>query len=108
MKSVGSKFGIFFGLVGAVALLTFSGCARVGQDFNSSQVKEIIIGQTTKSDVVHMFGKPWRMGMENGVEMWTYGRYTYRIVGETDTKDLIIKFENDGRVKSYTFNKTVD
>ena len=55
-----------------------------------------------------MFGKPWRMGMENGVEMWTYGRYTYRIVGETDTKDLIIKFENDGRVKSYTFNKTVD
>ena len=40
--------------------------------------------------------------------MWTYGRYTYRLIGETDTKDLVIKFNNEGKVSSYTFNTTIN
>ena len=91
-----------------ITLLPFSGCARIGHDFNEQRVSNIKIGKTTKSDLISMFGQPWRKGIDNGVTMWTYGRYTYRVIGDTDTKDLIIKFDKDGKVSSYTFNTTID
>jgi len=106
MKSTSKKTNIILGLFLMSTLLTFSACARIGKDFNSQIVREIKIGKTTQNDIIMMFGKPWRKGIDNGITMWTYGRYTYRIIGETDTKDLIIKFNNDGIVKSYTFNTT--
>jgi len=89
-------------------LIIFSGCARVGHDFDAQNVNMIMIGKTSQSEIVKMFGKPWRKGIENGVTMWTYGRYTYRAIGQTDTKDLVIKFDDKNIVKSYTFNETVD
>ncbi len=88
--------------------MSFGGCARVGTDFNEQQVHQIKLGETTQSDIVSMFGQPWRKGIENGVTMWTYGRYTYRLIGEADTKDLVIKFDKDEKVISYTFNESVD
>lgn len=90
--------------LGALLLLS-SGCARVGNDFNTNNVQEIKIGQTSQADIRAMFGKPWRVGMENGVTQWTYGRYTYRLIGDTDTKDLVVKFK-DGKVSAYNFNTT--
>lgn len=108
MKDNTNKVGILWATVVITALLTLGGCARVGQDFNANKVQTIQIGKTTQNDIVAMFGQPWRKGIENGVTMWTYGRYTYRLIGETDTKDLVVKFDNDGKVKSYTFNETVD
>ncbi len=96
-------------LVSAIMFsVNFSGCARVGHDFETENVPYIKIGETTQSDIIKMFGQPWRKGMENGVTMWTYGRYTYRLIGDTDTKDLVVKFDKEGKVSSYTFNKTVD
>jgi len=89
-------------------LITFNGCARIGHDFNENRVQNIQIGKTTKDDLISMFGQPWRKGIDNGVTMWTYGRYTYRVIGEADTKDLIVKFDKDGKVSSYTFNTTID
>lgn len=108
MKSSVKKVGVFLGSIVAVSLLTFSGCARVGEDFNAHRVEKIKVDETTQSDIVLMFGQPWRKGMENGTVVWTYGRYTYRLVGETDTKDLVIKFSKDGKVSSYTFNTTAN
>ncbi len=106
MKSFSKKLALITSFV--VGISVFDGCARVGNDFNASHVYQIKIGQTTKNDILGMFGSPWRVGLENGVTMWTYGKYTYRAIGETDTKDLVIKFTNDDRVKSYTFNQTTD
>ncbi|MDD5157695.1 hypothetical protein [Sulfurimonas sp.] len=108
MSSSIKKTGLFFGSIVAISLLTFSGCARIGNDFNSHRVEQIKVDETSQSDIVLMFGQPWRKGMENGITMWTYGRYTYRLIGETDTKDLVIKFNKDGKVSSYTFNSTVN
>lgn len=88
--------------------MTFGGCARVGYDFNANKVQKIEIGKTTQDEIVIMFGQPWRKGIENGVTIWTYGRYTYRLIGETDTKDLVVKFDDKGKVKSYTFNETTN
>ena len=108
MKNILKKTVVFWVLIITTSLLTFNGCAKVGYEFNSNRVKEIKIGKTTQSDIIKMFGQPWRKGIENGVTMWTYGRYTYRIIGEADTKDLVVKFDNEGKVSSYTFNTTVD
>jgi hypothetical protein len=44
--------------------------------------------------------------MENGEKTWTYGFYKYRPIGEDSTKDLFIKFSDDGTVSSYSFNTT--
>ena len=91
----------------ATVVLTFSGCAKIGNEFDAGHVKEINIGKTTQRDIINMFGQPWRIGLEDGVVMWTYGRYTYRVIGDTDTKDLVVKFDNNKVVSSYTFNETV-
>lgn len=99
------KITILSGITLGALLLFSSGCARVGKDFNTNNVQEIKIGETSQADIRAMFGKPWRVGMENGVKQWTYGRYTYRLIGETDTKDLVIKFK-DGKVSAYNFNTT--
>ncbi|MDD5372932.1 MAG: outer membrane protein assembly factor BamE [Sulfurimonas sp.] len=106
MKNSAKKVKVFWGLAIAGILLISGGCARVGYEFNSEQVRQIKIGETTQNDIVSMFGQPWRKGIENGVTMWTYGRYTYRLVGEADTKDLVVKFNSEGKVISYTFNAT--
>ena len=107
MKNVFKKIGIIWIMLVVTTLVTFGGCARVGYDFNANKVQKIKIGETTQNEIVVMFGQPWRKGIDNGVTMWTYGRYTYRLIGETDTKDLVVKFDKDGKVKSYTFNETM-
>jgi outer membrane protein assembly factor BamE (lipoprotein component of BamABCDE complex) len=96
---------------GAVASLVFlvsflSSCATVGRDFPESRVAEIRIGKTTQDDVLKMFGSPWRVGIEDGLTTWTYGKYRYRLIGETNTKDLVIRFDAKNIVVSYTFNTT--
>ena len=99
------KTTLFSGIALGALLLFSSGCARVGHDFNANNVEEIKIGQTSQADIRAMFGKPWRVGVQNGVTQWTYGRYTYRLIGDTDTKDLVVKFK-DGKVSGYNFNTT--
>ena len=83
-----------------------AGCATVGFDFQDNYVSKIQIGKTTQNDLRSMFGSPWRVGIEDGKETWTYGRYTYRLVGESSTKDLFIRFNDKGVVDSYTYNTT--
>jgi len=87
--------------------LVFStGCATVGHDFPVDQVKKIEIGKTTKEDIRAMFGEPWRVGLEDGLETWSYGRYQYRMFSEKDARDLVVRFTGNNIVESYTFNIT--
>lgn len=93
-----------------VALCLFSVffccCATVGRDFPDSKVSEIRIGVTTQEQIRAMFGPPWRVGVEDGQATWTYGKYRYRLFGEANTKDLIIRFDDRLVVASYSFNTT--
>ena len=86
------------------ALVTTISCATVGRDFPSDPVKLIENGKTTRADMRDMFGEPWRTGMEDGQKTWTYGYYRYRLFGETVTRDLLVRFDERGRVASYTFS----
>ncbi len=91
-------------LTGSISFAGLSGCATVGKDFAASRVVELKIGETTQNQVREMFGQPWRMGMEDGRHTWTYGKYRYSLFGPAETEDLVIRFDNTGTVRSYTFN----
>ncbi len=47
-------------LAGTLAL-TMSSCAVVGRQFSANAVKQIQIGKTTRDDILHLFGRPWRI-----------------------------------------------
>lgn len=93
-------------LVGVAAATQLTGCFTVGQEFAASRVPEIQIGQTSKQDISRLFGTPWRTGMEDGRTTWTYGIYKYSLFGGDDTQDLLIRFDPQGIVRSYTFSST--
>jgi len=93
----------FISLLSAILL---SGCVTVGQEFAKSRVTDIKIGQTRKQEVQDMFGQPWRIGLEDGHVTWTYGIYRYYLFGNDDTQDLLVRFDNQGVVRSYTFSST--
>ncbi len=83
-----------------------AGCATVGRDFPADQVTRIKIGQTTQSQIRGMFGKPWRTGIDDGQRTWTYGHYHYSVFGQPSTKDLVVRFNDNNVVSSYSFNTT--
>ncbi|MGA2090867.1 MAG: hypothetical protein ABSH12_05325 [Endomicrobiales bacterium] len=89
-----------------LTLLVFSGCATIGHDFAVPEVQKIQIGKTTQQDILTMFGSPWRTGIEDGKQMWTYGKYHYSLFSEPSAEDLVVKFDAKGVVFSYTYNTT--
>lgn len=82
------------------------GCATVGHDFPDAQVSDITIGKTTQDQIRSIFGSPWRIGIEDGQRTWTYGKYRYKLFGQSSTKDLVVRFNDKNIVVSYTFNTT--
>lgn len=82
------------------------GCATVGKEFAVKMVPEIRIGETTRAEVREMFGPPWRTGLEDGMPTWTFARYRYSLFGDEETEDLVVRFDTNWVVTSYTFNTT--
>jgi outer membrane protein assembly factor BamE (lipoprotein component of BamABCDE complex) len=83
-----------------------SSCISLGKVFPVSHVPAIKIGKTTKSEVRRLFGSPWLSGKQDGELAWTYGNYDYSVFGERKAKDLVIQFDDNGVVKTYTFSTT--
>ena len=90
----------------AAVMLMSGSCATVGRDFPTERVRDIRIHHTTREDIRSMFGPPWRVGFEDGRQTWTYGRYRYRLLGEASTTDLVVRFDEQGIVSSYSFSTT--
>jgi len=99
---------VVFCIIMGVSMFYTAGCTKlnVGYDFPADQVQNIQIGKTTKEEIRTTFGEPWRTGLENGLETWTYGKYKYRGFTETEAKDLVVRFTVKGIVESYTFSTT--
>lgn len=83
-----------------------AGCATVGQPYAEHKVSQIKVGETTKAQIQQMFGNPWRTGSESGQQTWTYGHYRYSAFSDAQTSDLVVRFNEQGRVASYTYNRT--
>ena len=86
----------------AIMSLPITGCMpSVGQPFPVKQVRQIEIGSTSKTEIRQMFGDPWRTGIEDGFRTWTYGEYSVK-----RSRDLVIRFDNQNVVKSYSFSSS--
>jgi hypothetical protein len=86
----------------AVLSLPFTGCMpSVGRPFPVEQVRQIEIGVTTKDEIRTMFGDPWRTGVEDGFRTYTYGEYSVKM-----SRDLVIRFDDQDVVKSYSFSSS--
>ncbi len=92
----------------ALLLLSLIGCANAGRQFPSAEVSQIQIGTTIRDDILRFFGSPWRTGIEDGMTTWTYGHYQYKIFGEPYSKDLVVRFDKQDKVISYTYSETAD
>jgi outer membrane protein assembly factor BamE (lipoprotein component of BamABCDE complex) len=93
-------------VVALAAAALFSGCLNVGRDFPVAPVSQLEVGVTTRAEVRERFGEPWRTGVEDGQKTWTYGRYHYSLFGPAQTRDLVVRFDAQGRVASFAFNST--
>jgi len=94
-----------FGLTGF--LILGSGCFTVGRNFVATPVKQIEKGVTTKDDVRKAFGEPFRTGLDDGYESWSYVYNQWTAMTQTRSKDLYIVFNKDETVRTYTYNSNI-
>lgn len=106
MKSITRQRAVLTIILLLAISVLLSACFTVGKSFPDYAVPDIKIGKTTESEIRELFGSPWRTGMDDGDRTWTYGEYRYSLFGEAKTEDLVIRFDKDGVVSSYTFNTT--
>jgi hypothetical protein len=85
-------------------VVLLAGCVSVGKDFPVDQVPNIEIGVHSKANIEKLFGPPWRTGLEDGQLTWTYGDYKRSITGDEHNRDLVVRFNEDGVVSSYSFS----
>ncbi len=108
MASVRPRTRRALATLAATALLIGPGCATVGRPFPAEQVQTIRDGETTKTQILGTFGLPYRRGIEDGDSTWTYLNYKLRLFGEhARTRDLYIRFDAGGRVRSYTYSSNM-
>ena len=93
-------------LVMLVLSLLVAGCITIGEKFRPEAIEQIKPGQTTDKDVLQIFGNPVRTGINDGVREWTYAHYKASAFGKFEGRDLVIKFNSDGTVKSYSYSTT--
>ena len=105
-KEYRARLAVLIGL--SVIVTVFIGCSpmTLGRDFPVDQVSSIEIGVTTRAEIRERFGAPWRTGIEDGMSTWTFGYYSYDFSGKGLGRDLMIKFNQAGIVRSYSFNTT--
>ena len=90
----------------SMMIMFVSGCITLGKEFPESNVSSITIGLTTKNEVRKLFGSPWLSGVQDGKLAWTYGSYDYSLFGERKAKDLVVQFNDQGKVSSFTYSTT--
>ncbi len=88
-----------------LALTVLSGCVSIkfGREFPSPDPKMIVAGKTDKTSLQRMFGDPYQVGLDSGDQTWRWF-YGQRESGAEISKDLSIRFNPDGTVKSYSFS----
>ena len=88
-----------------LALTVLSACISIkfGREFPSPDPKMIVAGKTDKTSLQRMFGDPYQVGLDSGDQTWRWF-YGQRESGAEISKDLSIRFNPDGTVKSYSFS----
>ena len=89
---------------GFITLFFLAACyGTVGNNFDSSQIKNIQSNVTSQKEIFERFGAPFKKGVENDQTMWTYQFDKWNAVGPAQSKDLVILFDNKNIVKAYRY-----
>lgn len=84
-------------------LLGGCGLLVVGADFPSPTKDLLVVGKTTKADLLRFFGEPYQVGIDSGDLSWRWF-YAKKYSGGEISKDLTVRFDAKGFVKSYSFS----
>ncbi len=86
-----------------LAAVLVAGCAiKVGRSFPSPDPSLITIGKTDKAFLTRVLGDPYQVGLDSGDETWRWFFAEHGASTEI-SKDLSVRFNADGTVKSYSF-----
>jgi len=56
-----------------------------------------------------MFGTPYRRGVDDGDSTWTYLHYKVKMFGEhVRSRDLYVRFDDAGKVTSFSYNSNME
>ena len=116
LRSVNISKRIFFGylLIGKIGHMKFikffvpafflfhTSCMTIGKNF-SNDIKWIVKGTTTLSEIRQKLGEPFRIGYDNGALSYTYAYYRYSLFRTTRTKDLNITFDSEKKVTKFSY-----
>ena len=88
-----------------LALTVLAGCVslKFGREFPSPDSKTIAVGKTDKAALERLFGPPYQLGLDSGDQTWRWF-YGQRDSGAEVSKDMLVRFNPDGTVKSYAFS----
>ena len=88
-----------------LALTIVAGCIslKFGREFPSPEARMIVVGTTDKASLERMFGAPYQVGLDSGDQSWRWF-YGQRDSTTELSKDLSVRFNPDGTVKSYAFS----
>ena len=86
--------------------LLLAACVSVGVPFRHEAVNQIKPGVTRDKDLLDLFGNPVRTGItDDGLREWTYLYYKAG-VGGLHGQDLVVKFDEGGKVRSFSYHTT--
>ncbi len=82
-----------------------AGCISIGQAFiKNNQTPQIVVGKTTKMDILKTYKQPVSVGTEDGDQTWTYVNYHASAFNGWTSNYLFVRFAKDGTVKSYNYS----
>ena len=94
-------------LAAALAALLLAGCITIGAEFRHQAVEQIEPGETTQQQLLGLLGNPVRTGItDDGALEWTYAHYKGGLFARFEGRDLVIKFDDSGRVQSFSYHTT--
>ena len=88
--------------------LFLAGCGSAGKNFPSAHIDEIQNGVTTQSQVLDWFGVAFKEGVRNGTPMWTYQFDMWHSLGDDESKELVILFDDKNIVRAYRYASNMD
>lgn len=106
-------------IIAAIALALLIGCASSGVKVDPDKTKQIVEGQSTKADVIALFGNPNMVTMDtNGKEtlMYSYAKTKAGIINfipvagvfsqeyNTEVQQYIVLIGTDGKVEKAVMN----
>ena len=93
---------VWLGAIGLLLVASACSALQVGQEFPSPNTAQIRDNVTDKAALLAIFGEPYQVGIDNGDQTWRWF-FAQRSGSDAITKDLTVRFNANGTVKSYSF-----